>query len=109
MGGFEWIDADNAEQSILSYRRKDAKGRELIVLLNFTPVKRENFLLAVPFAGVYEEVFNSDAIEFGGEGCLNRGRFKTEPCLLRGYSKAICITVPPMGCAIFKCVRKSKG
>ncbi len=109
IGGFEWIDADNAEQSILSYRRKDAKGRELIVLLNFTPVMREDFLLAVPFAGTYEEVFNSDAKEFGGWGFLNRGRYKTEPCLLRGYGRAIRITVPPMGCAIFRCVRKGKN
>ena len=108
-GGFEWIDADNAEQSILSYRRKDAKGRELIVLLSFTPVKREEFLLAVPYAGTYEEVFNSDAKEFGGEGNLNHGKFKTEPCMLRGYGKAIRITVPPMGCAVFRCVRKARS
>ena len=106
-GGFEWIDADNAEQSILSYRRKDAKGRELVVLINFTPVERKDFLLAVPYEGLYEEVFNSDGEKFGGTGSCNKGRFQTEPCLLRGYGRAIRITVPPMGAAIFRCVRRA--
>ncbi len=105
--GFQWIDADNAGQSIYSYRRIDKKGRELVVLLNFQPVKREDFLLAVPVDGVYEEVFNSDDIRFGGEGNLNPGRYKTEPCMLRGYGRAIRITVPPMGAAVFRCVRRA--
>ncbi len=104
--GFEWIDADNAEQSILSYRRKDAKGRELIVLINFTPVRRDDFLLAVPFAGQYEEIFSSDCEEFGGTGATNPNVIKTEPCMLRGYTKAIRITVPPMGMTVFRCKRK---
>ena len=107
--GFEWIDADNRGQSILSYRRKDAKGSELIVLLNFLPVRRESFLLAVPFEGTYEEVFNSDAEEFGGSGAVNSGTRKTEPCLLRGYGTAIRITVPPLGAAVFRCVRRAPG
>lgn len=107
LDGFEWIDADNREQSILSYRRKDARGKELIVLLNFLPVRRDQFLLAVPFEGTYEEVFNSDTVEFGGSGALNPGIHKTEPCMLRGYGNAIRITVPPMGAAVFRCVRKA--
>ena len=99
-GGFEWIDADNREQSIFSYRRKDAKGRELIVLLNFVPVERDPFLLAVPYAGIYDEVFNSDAAEFGGKDRRNEGRFRTEPCMLRGYSRAIRVKIPPMSAEI---------
>ncbi len=106
MDGFEWIDADNREQSILSYRRKDAKGNELIVLLNLLPQKREDYLVAVPYAGIYEEVFNSDAEEFGGEGNLNPGQHRTEPCLIRNYGRAIRITVPPMSATVFRCVRK---
>ena len=107
MGGFEWIDADNAEQSIYSYRRKDAEGKELIVLLNFLPVRRDDFLLAVPNAGIYEELFNSDDIAFGGNGIRNSGQYRTEPCLLRSYGTAIRITIPPMSAVVFHCVRKS--
>ena len=105
--GFRWIDADNAGQSIYSYRRIDRRGRELVILLNFQPVKRESFLLAVAEDGVYEEVFNSDDERFGGEGNLNPGRYKTEPCMLREYGRAIRITVPPMAAVIFRCVRRA--
>lgn len=106
IAGFEWIDADNADQSIYSYRRKDAAGRELIVLLNFLPVRRDGFLLAVPTAGIYEEVFNSDAASFGGGDVRNPGKFRTEPCLLRSYGNAIRVTVPPLSALIFRRVRK---
>ncbi|MBE6700318.1 MAG: 1,4-alpha-glucan branching protein GlgB [Ruminococcaceae bacterium] len=106
--GFDWIDADNAKQSIASYRRIDKKGRELTVIINFTPVKREDFLLAVSTEGSYREVFNSDDEKFGGGGVLNEGILKTEPCMLRGYSRAIKITLPPLSALVFKCVRKKK-
>ena len=106
--GFRWIDADNAEQSIFSYRRIDDSGKELIILLNFTPVGYDDFLLAVPEKGTYEEVFNSDAKRFGGTGVLNTGKYRTEPCMLRGYGDAIRIKVPPMSGVIFKCVRKAQ-
>ncbi|MBQ7897607.1 MAG: 1,4-alpha-glucan branching protein GlgB [Clostridia bacterium] len=104
--GFEWIDADNAEQSIASYRRRDKNGRELVVIINFTPVQRDDFLLAVPFKGEWTEVFNSDKKEFGGSGIENKGILKTEPCMLRGYSEAIRINLPPMSGAIYKMLSK---
>ena len=100
--GFSWIDADNADQSIFSYRRIDRRGRELIVLLNFTPVKREDFLLAVPKKGRYEEVLNSDEQRFGGTGVTNAGDLRSEPCTLRGGEQAIRVTVPPMSGVIFR-------
>lgn len=104
--GFEWIDADNAEQSVYSYRRKDGRGREIVVLLNFLPVRRDGFLLAVPDPGVYEEVFNSDDAAYGGSGLRNPGPHRTEPCLLRSYGNAIRITVPPLSALFFRRVRK---
>ncbi len=106
--GFRWIDADNAEQSVYSYRRIDEKGRELIILLNLLPVGYDDFLLAVPENGVYEEIFNTDRARYGGEGRVNEGAYRTEPCMLRGGAQAIRIKVPPMSALIFKCVRKAK-
>ena len=106
--GFQWIDADNAEQSIYSYRRIDRRGRELIVLINFTPVRRDDFLLAVPKKGRYEEVFNSDEERFGGGGVTNRGVLVTEPCMLRGGAHAIRVNVPPMSGVIFSRVTGKK-
>lgn len=104
---FQWIDADNADQSICSYRRIARDGKELIVLINFLPVKRENFLLAVPDEGWYEEVFNTDDIRYGGTGEVNTGRRKTEPCMLRGYSHAVSVTVPAHSAIILKLVRRA--
>ena len=99
---FRWIDADNAEQSILSYRRVAKDGKEIVVLLNFLPVKREHFLLAVPQDGLWEEIFNTDDTRYGGEGNLNPGRRRTVPCMLREYTRAVEITVPAMGAVILR-------
>ena len=100
---FEWIDPDNNEQSIFSYRRIAKNGDELLVYLNFLPVARENFLAAVPKKGKYEEVFNTDATEFGGSGILNTGVLTSrEQDLPRGYTQAVSITLPPMGAVVLK-------
>ena len=99
---FVWIDPDNREQSIFSYRRIGQNGEELLVYLNFLPVACENFLAAVPEKGEYQEVFNSDATEFGGNGCQNLGALKTTPCAFREYEHAINITLPAMSAVILK-------
>jgi 1,4-alpha-glucan branching enzyme len=103
--GFCWIDPDNAAQSVLSYRRRDGKGRELIVLLNFSAEKRERFLVGVPFEGTYREVFNTDATEFGGTGCCNAGERRSVPSLLRGYAQAVEVTLPATSAIVLECVR----
>ena len=105
---FVWIDPDNREQSVFSYRRIAKNGEELLVYLNFLPVERKNFLAAVPEEGEYEEVFNSDAIEFGGKGILNRGILTSEECMLREYTQAVPITLPPMSAVVLK-KRKNKN
>ena len=106
---FEWIDPDNSQESILSYRRIAKNGEELIVFLNFLPVKREHFLAAVPTSGKYEEVFNSDAIEFGGAGNINAGVLASKPCdLPRGYKHAASITLPPMGAVVLRKIKRTK-
>ena len=102
---FVWIDPDNREQSIFSYRRIGKNGEELLVYLNFLPVARENFLAAVPEEGEYQEVFNSDATEFGGNGCQNLGALKTTPCAFREYEHAINITLPAMSAVVVKKVK----
>ncbi len=105
--GFRWIDADNAKDSIFSYRRIDKKGKEIIVLLNFVPVKREKFLLSVPCAGTYEEIFNTDDTRYGGTGCLNAGLLKTQKAPMRGYEDAIEIDIPPMSAVMLECKRRT--
>jgi 1,4-alpha-glucan branching enzyme len=102
--GFKWIDPDNAELSVLSYRRLSAERRgrrsELYVVLNFTPVKREDYKLYVEKQGRYEEVFNSDREIFGGYGNENLGELEAKKRAYGGYE--LNITVPPMSVVIFK-------
>ena len=107
---FVWIDADNREQSVFSYRRIAKNGEELLVYLNFLPVVCEDFLAAVPTLGEYEEVFNSDAIVFGGKGNLNEGVLASKPCdLPRNYQHAVTITLPPMGAVVLKKCRVQRA
>ena len=67
--GFEWI--YNNDNGIMSYKRIDVNGNELIMILNFTSATKENFTIGVSKKGVYEEIFNSDDARFGGNGRLN--------------------------------------
>ncbi len=104
--GFQWIDADNAEDSVLSYRRIDARGREIVVILNFTPVRRESFRVGVPVHGEWSEVFNSDATEYGGEGIRNEGMLKSEKIAWRHLPQSVVLTLPPMSAVFLKVAKR---
>ncbi len=106
--GFRWIDADNRDHSILSFRRIDRKGREVLVLINFTPVAREDYLLGVPEMGSYEEILNSDALEFGGSGVINTGALETTGQAWNHCPDSICIRIPPLGVTILR-LRRRRG
>ena len=104
--GFRWIDADNADEGVLSYRRMDAKGREVVVILNFTPVKREKFRTGVPVHGEWKEVFNSDATEYGGDGVENTGALKSERIAWQNLPQSLSLTLPPMGAIFLKVAKR---
>jgi 1,4-alpha-glucan branching enzyme len=95
-GGFEWIDASDAEQSVLSFARRDRAGGLVVVVCNFTPVLRTDYRLGVPYPGTYREIVNTDAHEYGGSGAGNLGRAVTraEPC--HGRTVSLSLTVPPL-------------
>jgi 1,4-alpha-glucan branching enzyme len=95
--GFQWIDCEDADRSIVSFLRRGADpDRPLVIVINFTPVPRPNYRLGVPAAGSYREVLNSDAVEFGGGGCRNRGRLRTEAEPVHGQPHALTLTLPPL-------------
>ncbi len=102
--GFQWIDADNANESILSYRRIAKNGDELIFVLNLTPIGRDRFNLGVPEKGVYAEIFNSDEERFGGTGVSN-GRVSSFECngyREHGQENAIELRLPPLSAVVLK-------
>jgi len=102
--GFTWIDPDQADLNIVSYRRKDKKGHELIVVLNFSPVVREGYTLLVPKMGRYEEILTTDRYEFGGRNRLNEDAVRTIAVTDENGSRKnmISITLPAMGGVILK-------
>ncbi len=101
--GFEWIDAGNAEQSVLSFLRKDADGgAPLLVVCNFTPVPRTNSLHGVPRRGFWREILNSDAREYGGAGWGNLGGVESAPVSSHGRFESVSLTLPPLGIIVLR-------
>lgn len=107
--GFEWISCLDADHSIISFMRKSEKEEDLLVICNFTPVVYEKFLIGVPYAGGFKEIFNSDNKKFGGAGNTNPRlkQSKAEPA--DGRENSISITVPGLGIAVFTCTKESKA
>ncbi len=105
--GFSWIEPDAADENTILFRRMDKRNRELLVAVNFSPVFRKDYRVGVPYTGRYEEVFNTDRIEFGGKGHLNPPtQSEYRPC--HGFAQSIPVDIPPMGAVILKCTHKAK-
>ena len=98
--GFEWIDCNDADHSVLSYLRKDNDGHQLLVVLNLTPVVREGYRLGVPLAGTYREIFNSDSELYGGGNVGNGGQVNSEAVAFMGRQHSIALRLPPLSCLI---------
>ncbi len=107
--GFEWIDVNNREQSIVSFCRRDIDGNEIIVAVNFTPVVYEDFRIGVKSKGEYKEIFNSDDERFGGSGVLNTGLIRSEDRDWNWQDNSIVIRIPPMAITVLKCVRRTSS
>ena len=69
--GFEWISHDDNRNNIIAFRRIASDGTDLICVVNFAPVYHPSYRIGVPYPGTYEEIFTSDAPEFGGSGVKN--------------------------------------
>ena len=93
--GFEWIDCNSAEQSILSYIRRDGDDY-VVIALNFTPVPHHNYRIGVPAGGSYQERFNSDSGYYGGSDVGNRGQVEAEAVPWSGRPYSITLTIPPL-------------
>lgn len=101
--GFEWIDADNKDQSIISFVRKaDDPKDDLVILINFDVNAREDFRLGVPEWGVYTEKFNTDATEFGGSGVVNDAKLKCEDVAWNGRPQSVVLRIPPLAGIVLK-------
>jgi 1,4-alpha-glucan branching enzyme len=96
--GFEWIDCHDADSSVISFLRNAADPRHgtLLVVCNFTPVPRQNYLVGVPYHGFWREVLNSDAAIYGGSGCGNLGGLQAGSAGIHGRPHSLSLTLPPL-------------
>ncbi|MCF0143631.1 MAG: 1,4-alpha-glucan branching protein GlgB [Firmicutes bacterium] len=104
--GFQWIDADNTLQNILSYIRMD-EDKFMIVVLNMNVQEIDHFRIGVPEAGNYVEVINSDNACYGGNNRINEAEIKAEKKPFHGQPYSIEIKVPVLGGTIF--TKKTNG
>lgn len=98
--GFKWIDADDSARSIISFRRIAIGGKELVVVINFTPHVYENYTMPLEGEACYAEVFNSDDRIYGGGGVTNSGALLHSIC--EGGRETLHFRLPPMGAVILE-------
>ncbi len=105
--GFEWIDASDALQSVISFVRRGKSADDiLLVVCNFTPAAHLKYRVGVPRGGFWREALNSDAVEYGGSGQGNPGRIRAPRAPWHGRPYSIEISLPPLAVACFKSGRR---
>ena len=101
-GGFEWIQADDIQRSIVSFFRKTDDKDITIAVCNFTPEAYEDYRMGVPMPGSYREVLNSDHEDFGGSGVINSHIIHAEPIEWDRREHSVALRLPPLGMVILK-------
>lgn len=104
--GFQWHEADDRNGSVVAFRRMDRKGREVLIICNFTPVLRENYLLGLDKPYWYVPVLNSDETRFGGYG-FEAGIVRAEKTPHRNFPYSGKFRVPPMSVTYYVSQRVS--
>jgi 1,4-alpha-glucan branching enzyme len=101
--GFKWMSCLDADHSIVSFIRYDGKKENtLLFVFNFTPVVYNYFIQAVPYAGNYKEILNSDAEKYGGSGRVNSKVRKSRPMPKDGQNNSIEMVLPPLSVCVFE-------
>lgn len=95
--GFSWIDGSDAANNVLSFLRWDRDRNPVAVILNFGGNPLHSYRVGLPFAGEWNELLNTDAVEFGGSGVGNFGRVTAEPTGHQGQPASAELTLPPLG------------
>ncbi|HVV50002.1 MAG TPA: 1,4-alpha-glucan branching protein GlgB [Polyangia bacterium] len=104
--GFEWIAADDVENSVYAFLRRGRAPREqLLAVFNATPVPRFNYRLGVPAEGVWAEILNTDAGSFGGSNHGNVGAVEATPVPSHGRPFSLNLTLPPLAALFLKASR----
>ena len=101
--GFEWIDHSDHQNSVMSYIRKGNNEKDnLLIILNYTPIPREEYRIGLPKKGTLIEVFNSDAAKYNGTGNFKTEKLSSDSKEWNGRENSIAINLPPLGMLAFK-------
>jgi len=101
--GFEWVDANDNQTSVLSFLRKGKSPTDtLLIVCNFTPVPRLEYRLGVPCGGYWRELLNSDAQDYAGSGMGNGGGVRAEYLPAHGRPHSLSMTLPPLAVLFLK-------
>jgi 1,4-alpha-glucan branching enzyme len=95
--GFFWIEANDAENSVVAFARTSREGRVLVCVMNLTPVPREGYRVGLPRGGRWREVINTDAEQYGGSGVGNFGGVDAEALPWHGQEHSVAMALPPLG------------
>jgi 1,4-alpha-glucan branching enzyme len=99
--GFSWIDCNDRDNSVIAYIRRDGTDF-VIVVLNLTPVPREDYRIGAPAAGRYVEHFSSDRASFGGSDFETRDALDADAVPFHGYPQSLRLRLPPLGAIVLK-------
>jgi 1,4-alpha-glucan branching enzyme len=101
--GFQWIDCNDSENSVVSFLRRARNHADfLVAIVNFTPVPRDGYRIGVPAGGPYLEMVNSDSEAYGGSNVGNGGVIFTEPIPSHGHEQSLRLSLPPLGFLLLK-------
>lgn len=101
--GFEWIDHSDHQNSVMTYVRKGNNEEDnLLVILNFTPIPRNDYRIGLPKKGTLIEVFNSDAKKYNGTGDFETSNLTSDAKEWNGRENSIAINLPPLAMLAFK-------
>ncbi len=108
--GFAWVSSHARKESVIGFLRYSSHQDDVVLLVcNFTPVARQNYIVGVPCGGQWEEILNSDANFYGGSGMGNFGRLEATSLASHGYSCSLALTLPPLAALILKPATSSGG
>jgi len=94
--GFEWIDGGNSAQNVVAFVRWSKSGEPLVGLFNFSGAPVGPYRIGLPFAGTWDEVLNTDALEYGGSGVGNYGAVEASDTPWGGRPASVELTLPPL-------------
>ncbi|NTV38556.1 MAG: 1,4-alpha-glucan branching protein GlgB [Demequinaceae bacterium] len=99
---FRWIDADDSAHNVISYVRYDSDNNPIVVAVNFAGVPQEEYRLAFPHAGAWDETLNTDAEIYGGSGVGNLGKITVARSPHKGFEASASVRLPPLGAVYFR-------